>query len=112
TVFRFAMNSRRIERRWGKWRSRMSMRECIWCGGVITDIETIVWLHSLVFSAHTSPYQLETRTPAHKRVICNHLVLREAVLGGISKKAKSDWQASLASRPPLQRSRPAEFFVR
>ena len=30
-------------------------------------------------------------------------VLREAVLGGVSKKAKSDWEASLASRPPLQR---------
>jgi putative membrane-bound dehydrogenase-like protein len=30
-------------------------------------------------------------------------VLREAVLGAISKKAKSAWEASLASRPPLQR---------
>ncbi|MEK7780720.1 MAG: PVC-type heme-binding CxxCH protein [Verrucomicrobiota bacterium] len=30
-------------------------------------------------------------------------VLREAVLGGVSKKAKSAWEASLASRPPLQR---------
>jgi putative membrane-bound dehydrogenase-like protein len=30
-------------------------------------------------------------------------VLREAVLGGVSKKARSDWEASLASRPPLQR---------
>jgi putative membrane-bound dehydrogenase-like protein len=30
-------------------------------------------------------------------------VLREAVLAGVSKKAKSDWEASLASRPPLQR---------
>jgi uncharacterized protein len=30
-------------------------------------------------------------------------VLREAVLGAISKKAKSEWEASLASRPPLQR---------
>jgi putative membrane-bound dehydrogenase-like protein len=30
-------------------------------------------------------------------------VLREAVLGAISKKAKSDWEASIASRPPLQR---------
>ena len=30
-------------------------------------------------------------------------VLREAVLGEISKKAKADWEASLASRPPLQR---------
>src|SRR4051812_12775680 len=30
-------------------------------------------------------------------------VLREAVLGGVNKKAKSDWEASLASRPPLQR---------
>ena len=29
--------------------------------------------------------------------------LREAVLGGVSKKAKSDWEASLASRPALQR---------
>jgi hypothetical protein len=29
--------------------------------------------------------------------------LRAAVLGAISKKAKSDWEASLASRPPLQR---------
>jgi putative membrane-bound dehydrogenase-like protein len=30
-------------------------------------------------------------------------VLREAVLGAVSKKAKSDWETSLASRPPLQR---------
>src|SRR5262245_19757978 len=30
-------------------------------------------------------------------------ILREAVLGAVSKKAKSDWEASLASRPPLQR---------
>jgi len=30
-------------------------------------------------------------------------VLREAVLGAVSKKAKSEWEASLASRPPLQR---------
>ena len=30
-------------------------------------------------------------------------VLREAVLGGVSRKAKSDWEASLASRPSLQR---------
>jgi putative membrane-bound dehydrogenase-like protein len=30
-------------------------------------------------------------------------VMREAVLGGISKQAKSDWEASLASRPALQR---------
>jgi hypothetical protein len=29
-------------------------------------------------------------------------VLREAVVGGVSKKAKSAWEASLASRPPLQ----------
>ncbi len=29
--------------------------------------------------------------------------LRAAVLGAISKQAKSDWEASLASRPPLQR---------
>src|SRR5437867_3374676 len=29
--------------------------------------------------------------------------LRAAVLGAISKKARSDWEASLASRPPLQR---------
>lgn len=28
---------------------------------------------------------------------------RAAVLGAISKRAKSDWEASLASRPPLQR---------
>lgn len=30
-------------------------------------------------------------------------VLREAVLGAVSRKAKSAWEASLASRPPLQR---------
>ena len=30
-------------------------------------------------------------------------VLREAVLRGVSKKAKSAWEAFLASRPPLQR---------
>jgi len=30
-------------------------------------------------------------------------VMREAVLGSISKKAKSDWEASVASRPALQR---------
>jgi cytochrome c553 len=30
-------------------------------------------------------------------------VLREAVLSGVSKKAKADWEASLASRPSLQR---------
>jgi hypothetical protein len=30
-------------------------------------------------------------------------VLREAVLGGVGKKAKSEWEASLASRPTLQR---------
>jgi mono/diheme cytochrome c family protein len=30
-------------------------------------------------------------------------VLREAVLGGVSKEAKSAWEASLASRPALQR---------
>src|SRR3954453_4179784 len=30
-------------------------------------------------------------------------VLREAVLSRISKKAKSEWEASVASRPPLQR---------
>ena len=30
-------------------------------------------------------------------------VLRVAVLGGVSKKAKADWEAALASRPPLQR---------
>jgi putative membrane-bound dehydrogenase-like protein len=30
-------------------------------------------------------------------------LLREAVLGAISKKARSDWEAFLASRPPLQR---------
>jgi putative membrane-bound dehydrogenase-like protein len=30
-------------------------------------------------------------------------VLREAVLGGVSKKAKSPWEALLVSRPPLQR---------
>jgi putative membrane-bound dehydrogenase-like protein len=29
--------------------------------------------------------------------------LREAVLGGVSKKAQSAWEALLASRPPLQR---------
>ncbi|HUR45919.1 MAG TPA: PVC-type heme-binding CxxCH protein [Candidatus Saccharimonadales bacterium] len=29
--------------------------------------------------------------------------LREAVLGSISRKAKSEWEASLSSRPPLQR---------
>jgi len=29
--------------------------------------------------------------------------LRAAVAGGVSKKAKSEWEASLASRPPLQR---------
>ena len=29
--------------------------------------------------------------------------LREAVLGAVSKKAKADWEASLASRPALQR---------
>jgi len=29
--------------------------------------------------------------------------LREAVLGAISKKARSEWEASLASRPPLER---------
>src|SRR5688572_31802246 len=31
-------------------------------------------------------------------------VLREAVLSGVIKKAKSAWEALLASRPPLQRS--------
>ena len=30
-------------------------------------------------------------------------VLREAVLGGVSKKAKADWEALVKSRPPLQR---------
>ncbi len=30
-------------------------------------------------------------------------VMREAVLGGISKKTKSDWEAALAARPALQR---------
>src|SRR3954468_11147895 len=30
-------------------------------------------------------------------------VLREAVLGGVSKKARTDWEASVASRPPLHR---------
>lgn len=30
-------------------------------------------------------------------------VLREAVLGGVSGKAKAAWEASLAARPPLQR---------
>jgi putative membrane-bound dehydrogenase-like protein len=30
-------------------------------------------------------------------------VLREAVLGGISKKARAAWEALLAARPPLQR---------
>src|SRR5687768_3615790 len=30
-------------------------------------------------------------------------VLREAVLGGVSKKARSAWEALLAARPPLQR---------
>ncbi|HXG46447.1 MAG TPA: hypothetical protein VNO52_02395, partial [Methylomirabilota bacterium] len=30
-------------------------------------------------------------------------VLREAVLGGVSKQAKADWEASLAARPPLHR---------
>jgi putative membrane-bound dehydrogenase-like protein len=30
-------------------------------------------------------------------------VLRQAVLDGVSKKARSEWEASLASRPPLQR---------
>jgi hypothetical protein len=30
-------------------------------------------------------------------------VLREAVLRGVSKKAKSAWEAFLAARPPLQR---------
>ena len=30
-------------------------------------------------------------------------VLREAVLGAVSQKARSAWEASLASRPPLQR---------
>jgi len=30
-------------------------------------------------------------------------VLREAVLGAVSKKAKSDWEAFVKSRPPLQR---------
>src|ERR1043166_9742873 len=30
-------------------------------------------------------------------------VLREAILASVDKKAKSDWEASLASRPPLQR---------
>ncbi len=30
-------------------------------------------------------------------------VLREAVLSAVSPKAKADWEASLASRPPLQR---------
>src|SRR5687767_993845 len=30
-------------------------------------------------------------------------LLREAVLGGVSKKAKSAWEATLASRPRLQR---------
>ena len=30
-------------------------------------------------------------------------VLREAVLGAVSKEARSAWEASLASRPPLQR---------
>jgi len=30
-------------------------------------------------------------------------VLREAILGSISKKTKSDWEASLASRSPLKR---------
>jgi len=30
-------------------------------------------------------------------------VLREAVLGGVSQKAKSAWATSVASRPPLQR---------
>jgi len=30
-------------------------------------------------------------------------VLREAVLGGVSRKAKSAWEALLASRPPLRR---------
>ena len=30
-------------------------------------------------------------------------ILREAVLGAISKKARSDWKAFLASRPSLQR---------
>src|ERR1043166_2676175 len=30
-------------------------------------------------------------------------LLREAVLSGVSKKARSAWEASLASRPPLKR---------
>ena len=30
-------------------------------------------------------------------------ILREAVLGAVSKKVRSDWKASLVSRPPLQR---------
>ena len=30
-------------------------------------------------------------------------VLREAVLGSISKKARADWEASITSRPALQR---------
>ncbi len=30
-------------------------------------------------------------------------VLRDAVLGGVSKQAKADWEAALAARPPLQR---------
>ena len=29
--------------------------------------------------------------------------LREAVLGGVSRKARSEWEASVATRPPLQR---------
>ena len=39
-------------------------------------------------------------------------VLREAVLSGVSKKARSAWEALLASRPPLQRLPGARYLSR
>jgi putative membrane-bound dehydrogenase-like protein len=65
---------------------------------VIPDAEVVTGQQKMIegFKSAGKPLIQCTERPADT-------VLREAVLGAISKKARSDWEAFLASRPAMQR---------
>ncbi len=67
---------------------------------VLPDAEIGAAQHAMLNSFKSTGHGLIKYTDGQRPA---DAVLREAVLAAISKKAKSDWEASLASRPPLQR---------
>ncbi|HEY2952983.1 MAG TPA: PVC-type heme-binding CxxCH protein [Verrucomicrobiae bacterium] len=67
---------------------------------VMTDAEVGAAQHKLLDSFKSADNGVIKYTDGKRPT---DTVLRQAVLGGIRKKAKSDWEASFASRPALKR---------